>query len=115
MDLALGILAGLGLAAVAAVLVVLLSSALRLRRLELERGRRRLEGELVVANTPRPDDQSIRGVVVRELDGGGLELRAAVYLERELERGAETVREVAAGDVVLPRVAWVQVLHTGSA
>lgn len=77
--------------------------AARRRGHELEQARRArvLEGELVVVNTPKPDDQSIRGVVDRELDNGLLCLKAAVYLERDVARGRETVREVPVGDVVV--------------
>lgn len=75
-----------------------------------------LEGELVVVNTPKPDDQSVRGVVNRELESGLLVLTAAVYLERDRARGRDTVREVPVGDVVVagPKLGgFVQVLYAG--
>lgn len=75
--------------------------------------RRVLEGELVVVNTPKPDDQSVRGVVRQELESGLLVLAGADYLERDHDRGRETVRVVPVGDVVVagPKLgSWVQVL-----
>lgn len=91
---------------------------LRLLGRELEQAKRTrvLEGELVVVNTPRPDDQSVRGVVEQELDNGLLVLKGAVYLERIPGRGREEVREVSVGDVVVagPRLGgFAQVLYAG--
>lgn len=68
-------------------------------------------GKVVVVNTPRPDDQSIRGVVTRELEDGGVVLTAAVVLETVVDRAGESsVEERPAGDVVVRRVSWVQEL-----
>lgn len=68
-----------------------------------------LEGELVIVNTPAPDDQSIRGVVVRELNDGGLLLAGAVYLERVTARGGlEEVQERHVGDVIVPSYSFAQ-------
>jgi hypothetical protein len=83
------------------------------RDLEQSRRLRVLEGELVVVNTPKPDDQSVRGVVRQELESGLLVLAGADYLERDHDRGRETVRVVPVGDVVVagPKLgSWVQVL-----
>lgn len=62
---------------------------------------RPLRGREVTVNTRRPDDQSIRGVLVRE--GRYLELRNARYLTREGETPIE-------GTAHVPRdnVAFVQ-------
>lgn len=70
-----------------------------------------LEGRTVVVNTPKPDDQAFRGVVLRDLKDDGVVLAAAVYLERESSREGETVREVPAGEVHVRRVAWTQLLN----
>lgn len=109
----------LAAAAIAAAYLILLAALLHLlrqraRELELERASARsspLVGRLVIANTPKPDDQAFRGVVTRELEGTGLVLTAATYLDREVGKGgAETLREVPAGDVVIRRVAWAQII-----
>lgn len=84
------------------------------RELEQDRRLRVLEGELVVVNTPKPDDQSIRGVVRQELESGLLVLTGAVYLERDVDHGRQVVREVPAGDVAVagPKLgSWVQILY----
>lgn len=84
--------------------------------LATDKTRRVLEGELVVVNTPKPDDQSVRGVVRQELESGLLVLAGAVYLDRDRDRGRDTVREVPVGDVVVggPRLGgFVQVLYAG--
>jgi hypothetical protein len=59
-------------------------------------------GETYIVNTARPDDQSIRGVLVRELPSGAIMLAAAAYLDAD---GTETA---IAGDVVLPAFSWAQ-------
>lgn len=77
-----------------------------------EHRRSPLEGELVIVNTPRPDDQSIKGVCVRDLGrAGGMVLEAAVYLDRGIEHGREVPREVPAGDVVVDRYSWAQIVR----
>lgn len=84
----------------------------RLAELEAERAASPLVGRTVVVNTPRPDDQALRGVVTRELEDGGVVLAGAAYLDRvEVRGGGAEVREVPAGDVVVTRVAWVQLLN----
>jgi hypothetical protein len=120
-------LAGLLIAAGLIVVAVLVYRDLRDRRLAdaveraaarrhelelaaLERGGE-LEGELVIVNTPRPDDQTLKGVCRRELASGGLVLEAAVYLERRPSRGSEEVDEVPAGDVVVPAYSFAQIVH----
>jgi hypothetical protein len=68
-----------------------------------------LVGELVIVNTPRPDDQTLKGVCRRDRGPDrGLVLEAAVYLE---PRGQGQVAEVAAGDVVVPAYSWAQIVH----
>jgi hypothetical protein len=83
----------------------------RIAAVEEEVASSALVGELVVVNTPKPDDQTLRGVCTRELKSGGLVLEAAVYLEREWSKGAEVAREVPAGDVVVPAYSWAQVVQ----
>jgi hypothetical protein len=103
--------------ALAAAVVIALRTQRRARELErkLEQRRRPLEGELCVIHTPKPDDQSLRGVVRAELDRGALVLSAAVYLEREGgERGGEVLREVPVGDVVIPAYSWAQIAASGA-
>lgn len=95
----------LAVAVACVVLAVLILEAPDLRR----RRRRDLlqryaVGREIVAHTRRPDDQSIRGVLVR-VDAAWLELGHAVYVGEE--------REVPIGGVVLlPRreLAFVQIL-----
>lgn len=70
-----------------------------------------LEGERVVAHTPRPDEQSVRGVVIREQrrpDGTReLWLADAVYLTATPDGGVE---ELQGGEVLVERVSTVQLL-----
>lgn len=119
--------AALILAAVAVLCAGVLLAARELRRLgdRLDASERRAEaaeaaparrpslvGELVVVNTPQPDDQSLRGIVRHELDNGGLVLTAAVYIDREHGRGGEsTPVEVPAGDVYVPSYSWAQIVQ----
>lgn len=77
------------------------------RASESGRGRPSLEGRRVIVNTPKPDDQAIRGVVVQELEDGGYALAAAEYLE---PAQGGTIREVKAGDVIVPRASWIQLV-----
>jgi hypothetical protein len=67
-----------------------------------------LLGQRVIVNTPRPDEQSIRGVVTIELDSGGLVLAAAELLETVHDRDGEHVEAQAIGDVVVPAYSWAQ-------
>jgi hypothetical protein len=73
---------------------------------ELERrdGGPQLEGRYVIVNTPKPDDQSLRGWVRRQYATGALELADADLLER-----GPTGDLVAqpAGVVLIPANAWV--------
>jgi hypothetical protein len=75
---------------------------------ELQRARGPLVGQLVVVNTPRPDDQSIRGVITAQLDDGGFVLAGAELLETIRDRGGDQVVEQQIGDVVVPRYSWLQ-------
>lgn len=107
----------------AAALLVLAAYLVRRERLERETSRAaeasRLQalpppllGHTVVVNTPRPDDRSIRGVVTRELDGGGVVLSAAVIYNEVVGAGREAkVVEIPAGEVVVHHVAWFQILY----
>lgn len=71
-----------------------------------------LLGQTVVVTTPRPDDRSIRGVVIRELDGGGVVLSAAVIYDEVVGPGREAKAvEIPAGEVVVYAVAWFQILY----
>lgn len=74
---------------------------------------RPLVGRTVIANTPRPDDRSIRGVVARELENGygGLVLQGAVYLDPSGDPSNPGVREVSAGELVVPRVSFAQIIY----
>lgn len=107
-----GAFAGITLVLVAVVLALLA----RLRRGGLED---LLVGKTVVVNTPKPDDQSFRGVVREELATGELVLGAAIYYERRWGRGGQEVAaEVVVGDVVVrgPKLgAWIQVLYPATA
>lgn len=71
-----------------------------------------LEGELVIVNTARPDDQSIRGFVVRETAAGALVLTGAVYLERNAVRGGreEVIEVPAAGAIVVHNPSSTQIV-----
>lgn len=87
----------------------------RAARLECELDSRRqdpLEGELVIVSTPKPDDQSIRGLVTRTTPAGGLLLTGAVYLERQTVRGGreEVVEVPAAGAIVVPAFSSAQII-----
>lgn len=89
-------------------LTVALASALvlALAALALERSTRRgrlRPGTRVQLNTPRPDDQSIVGVVRRDT-GRGVFLSGAEYLD---EAG---VRPLASGDVFVPAYSWANLL-----
>lgn len=81
----------------------------RAARADLERSP--LLGRTVIANTPRPDDRAIRGVVARELDGGGLLLQGAVYLDPAGDPSNPGIREVPAGELVVPRVSFAQIIY----
>lgn len=70
-----------------------------------------LVGKVVSVNTPAPDDQSFRGVCVRELADGGVVLTAAVYLDTVRSRGELVVEERPAGDVVVRRYSWAQIIN----
>lgn len=72
---------------------------------------RPLVGRTVIANTPRPDDRSIRGVVVRELEGNGLVLQGAVYLDPSGDPNNPGIREVPAGELVVPRYSFAQIIY----
>lgn len=80
----------------------------------LDRERRTsLEGKLVVVNTPRPDDQTIRGVCRRELfdDEGrptALVLEAAEYVDSEHVRGEDRARRTPIGTVTVPAYSFAQ-------
>lgn len=63
-------------------------------------------GETVIVNTPRPDDQSIRGVVVRDL-GTGVELARAELLQPD-----GSALEIDGGAWVERPFAYVQLLTT---
>lgn len=91
--------------ALAAALVALLIVVALLAR--ARRDRRPLQGEHVIVNTPKPDDQSLRGFCVEELSRDRLRLTGAVYLEPD---GRSGVVEVPAGDVVVPAYSWAQVI-----
>lgn len=81
----------------------------RERQAELERSP--LLGRTVIANTPRPDDRAIRGVVARELDDGGLLLQGAVYLDPAGDPSNPGIREVPAGELVVPRISFAQIIY----
>lgn len=69
------------------------------------------EGELVVVNTRKPDDQSIEGIVVRELDDRTVVLEAADLLVAGDGRGrAGAVERITLGPAVIPgpTVSFVQ-------
>lgn len=88
----------------------------RLEDLALARQRSPLEGELVLVNTPKPDDQTIRGVCRRELrdETGrpvGIVLEAAEYVGTELHRGEERPTRTPIGDVVVPAYAFAQIVQ----
>lgn len=104
MDLALGLaLAALLLSLVALAAAGAITAALYLRhRSSSPSVPSRLEGELVLVNTPRPDERAYRGLVVRELPAGELELRGAEELERVPTRGGEDVRALRVGDAIVP-------------
>lgn len=103
MDLALGLaLAALLLSLIALAAGVAIAGALYLRHRSSSSVPSRLEGELVLVNTARPDERTFRGLVVRELPAGELELRGAEELERVPMRGGEDVRGLRIGDAIVP-------------
>lgn len=109
----LGLAAVLFLIACAAAAVVY--GCRRIRDLEGELEAHRvspLEGELVIVNTARPDDQSIRGLVARETAAGALVLTGAVYLERNAVRGGreEVIEVPAAGAIVVHNPSTTQIV-----
>lgn len=85
----------------------------RLEELELERRRSPLEGELVIVNTPRPDDQTLRGVCLRDLGRErGMVLTAAEYVDTELARGEEKPRRTPlVGEVHVPAYSFAQIVQ----
>lgn len=101
MDLALG-LAAAALLLSLALAVAGATAALYFRHRSTSSVPSRLEGELVLVNTPRPDERTFRGLVVRELPAGELELRGAEELERVPARGGEDVRTLRMGDAIVP-------------
>lgn len=72
---------------------------------ELERrdGGPELEGRYVIVNTPKPDDQSLRGWVRRQYPSGALDLADAELLERIDGR----LVAQPAGSVFVPANSWV--------
>jgi hypothetical protein len=72
--------------------------------LERRDGRPELEGRYVIVNTPKPDDQSLRGWVRRQYPDGALELRDADLLERA--PNGDVVAQPA-GEVLVPVNSWV--------
>lgn len=67
-----------------------------------------LVGQRVIVNTPRPDEQSIRGVVTLTLDDGSIVLAAGELLETVRDRDGEHVEAQPLGDVVIARHSWIQ-------
>lgn len=80
--------------------------------LELEAANRpsSLVGQTVAANTRKPDDQTLHGVVREELPDGALLLAGAILLEPvPVAGGGTTIRRTRVGDVRVRDVSWVQI------